>query len=354
MLDAHQARFRSIVVSVFRRTWPLACAVLLMCLLSLPVRAQSPWILEWLTDYAAGKQAQVAERLKSIGSIRQFERDIDSTASKWLEGSFGTPELRQRALVGFILEAVYSRIDQGLDATKLLEIACRRVRRQAKPDEFEHRWHLAAFAMFAGAVDPDGLEAHVAHMRFQFPKEPRLPLERAVASELRAAPFFVPARTSPSEITKRYEEAARRYREALTSADVATRSEAHLRLARVELELDRPASTIEVLTGLDGLGIEADLRYLERLFRGMALERLGRTDGARDMYQSALRIAPHAQSAAMALAALQFRHGQREHAERLVQGVLTAHTAEDPWWIYWPADFRRAPALIASMREALK
>ena len=332
----------------------LGAGALLTVLTLVSVRAQSPWLAEWLSDYAAGKHAEVAQRLKSVASLKQLERELESTASKWLEGSQGTPELRRRALAAFVLEAAYARIDQGTEATRLLETACRRIRRHTTPDEFDRRWHLAAFAMFAGAVDPDALEAHVAHMRFHFPKEPRLPLERAVASELRAAPFFVPPRTTPSEISKRYEEAARRYREAVASPDPATRSEAQLRLARVELELDRPASTLEALAGLQSSAGDAEIRYLERLFRGMALERLGRTDEARAAYQSALQVAPTAQSASMALAALLFRQGQRDAAERLVKAVLSAEQPQDPWWIYWPADFRRAPALIASMRETVK
>ncbi len=319
-----------------------------------PVQAQGPWVLEWLGDYASGRHAEVAARLKLVGSLKQLEADIDRSASKWLEGTYGTPELRRRALAAFALEAAYARIDQGTDAAKLLEWGCRRIRRHATPDDFDHRWHLAAFAMFSGAVDPDALEAHVAHARFQFPKEPRLLLERAVASEQRAAPFFVPAKTPPTEITKRYEEAARRYREVTASPDPPTRSEARLRLARVELELGRPASALEVLAGLDGDLADADLRYLTRLFRGMALERLGRADEARDAYQSALTVTPNAQSASMALAALLFRQGQRDVAERLVTGVLTGDQPQDPWWIYWPADFRRAPALIAAVREAVK
>jgi tetratricopeptide (TPR) repeat protein len=332
----------------------IAPGVLLTCLVTQPVRAQGPAVAEWLSDYAAGRHAEVAQRLKSVVSLKQLERDLEATASKWLEGSPGAPELRRRALVAFVLEAVYARIDQGTEATRLLETACRRIRRHATPDEFDRRWHLAAFAMFAGAVDPDALEAHVAHMRFHFPQEPRLPLERAVASELRAAPFFVQPRIAAAEITKRYEDAARRYREAVTSSDPATRSEAQLRLGRVELELGRPAVALEVLAGLDGSAGDAELRYLSQLFRGMALERLGRTDEARAAYHSALNVVPTAQSASMALAALHFRQGQREAAERLVSGVLGIPEPQDPWWIYWPADFRRAPALIAAVREAVQ
>ena len=77
-------------------------------------------------------------------------------------------------LAAFALEAATSHLNQRPAATKLIEWGCRQVRRNmppaAEPGEFERRWHLAAFASLSGAIDPDALEAHTAHVKLQFPR----------------------------------------------------------------------------------------------------------------------------------------------------------------------------------------
>jgi hypothetical protein len=50
-----------------------------------------------------------------------------------------------------------------------------------------------------------------------------------------------------------------------------------------------------------------------------------------------------------------FRHGQRDEAAALTERLLNAGAPpDDPWWEYWPGDYRAAPALIHAMREAMK
>ncbi len=265
----------------------------------------------------------------------------------------GAPEARRRAAAAFALEAAALHIDQGEAATKLLEWGCRQVRRSPEPGEFEHRWHLAAIALFEGAVDPDGLESHVTHVKFQFPQEPRLAFTRAVAAELRATPFITGNKVSAKEVEKRLAEAARRYEAA--AAEPTTKADVGLRLGHVRLEQGQPDAALTALAAVEPNTHDRDLVYLSRLFQGLADDRLGRADEARAAFESALTVSPGAQSATMALSALLFRHGQRDLAGRIVAEVLSRATVpDDPWWWYWPADFRQAGQLIAAMREALK
>jgi hypothetical protein len=64
---------------------------------------------------------------------------------------------------------------------------------------------------------------------------------------------------------------------------------------------------------------------------------------------------PDAHSATMALAALMFRSGDRAGADERVVALLSrAQPAGDPWWLYWPADYRFGPSRIQAMREALQ
>jgi tetratricopeptide (TPR) repeat protein len=206
--------------------------------------------------------------------------------------------------------------------------------------------------LFEGALAPDALEAHLVHARFQFPNEPRFALVRGVAEEQRTLPA-VNSKASAAEIAKHNEEAARRYDAA--AAVPSVNAEANLRLGHVQLELGLPDRALEHLDQVESKTADADLVYLTRLFRGLALDRLGRGDDARSAYGAALTLLPGAQSAAVALAALLVRQGQHEPAERLVTDMLTREPSPyDPWWRYWPGDYRMVDGLIAAMREAMK
>jgi tetratricopeptide (TPR) repeat protein len=338
---------------------PLTCAAVLAAAAwvgAATAGAQSPWMKTWLDEYAAGQRVAVAQRLSTVASLKTFEGDLDKVAKVFLdEQKF--PDRARQMLAAFALEAATSHLTQKPAATKLIEWGCRQVRRNmppaATPGEFERRWHIAAFASLSGAIDPDALEAHTAHVRLQFPKEPRIPFERAVAAEQRTAPFLTTPRVPEPEITKRLQEAAAKYREA--AADAGLRAEALMRLGRVELALDRADAAVEALRSADAAGGDADVQYLARLFLGQALERQGRRDEAAQAYRRALALAPGAQSAELALAALAFRQGARDEADRGISHMLTRpETAADPWWNYWPADFRRIDAVMNAMREALK
>lgn len=326
---------------------------LAVCLAIAVPHAQPEWIQAWLADYAAGRHAEVATRLRSVSDLKAFESDLDRTASKWLGGADGSPERRRRALAAFALESANAQLERGAAAMKILEWGCRQIRRHPKPDDFDLRWHMAAFALFAGAVDPDGLEAHVVHAKFQFKDEPSLPYQRAVASELRTFPrLLAETRVPATDVTKRLEEASRRYVEA--SRQDVTRAEAFVRRGRIELALGRPDRALEALDQV-GRTDDAAVQYLTHLFRGQALERLKRPDEAKQAYESALALRPGTQSAAMALAALLFRRGDRDLADRQVQTLLgQSRPPDDPWWLYWPADYRYVESRLTAMRQEVR
>ena len=345
--------------SLIRRTLIFCVAPIVLCLapIAVPLRAQAPWIMDWLRDYAQGRGDAAAARMSAIADIRRLELDLDRVVGPWRSAIVATPEIRRRALAAFVLDAVNARLDQGVRATRLLEWSCRQIRRHNPPDDFDRQWHRAALALFAGAVDPDGLESHVAHVREQFPDDPRLLFARAVASELRAAPFLTGARATPAGAAKHYGEAASRYREAIAAVDGTTKRLALLRLARVEIELGRPDTAIATLAARETDGetdADLDTRYLAHLFRGLALDRLKRTDEARAAFDAALGVVPQAQSAVLANAALLFRQGQRDLVDRQISALLDRPTAaSDPWWLYWPGDYRHAAAHLAAARRAI-
>jgi hypothetical protein len=282
---------------------------------------ENAWVADRLRDYAAGQHEAVAQELQKVGSVSRLETDLEALSKKWLKQE--PVDARRRELAAFALEAGFALALQGPAAAKLVEWGCKHIRSITRPGEFERRWHLAAFAALGGAIDPDRLESHVVHMkmhlRSSFPEEPRLAFERALASELRAADVYTkrkvaPGRGSPSEIAERNEEAAKRYREATAASEPAVQAEAWLRLGRVELVRGKLDEAVE----------------------------------------SALAINPRGHAATTALATLLFRIGERLEADRLVSALVANPVPFDPWWVYWPGDYRHGTRLILDMRQALK
>ena len=80
---------------------------------------QPEWIQSWLGEYAAGRHADVAAKLRSVSDLKAFESDLDKTAAKWLAGTDGSPELRRRALAAFALESASAHLERGSAATKI-------------------------------------------------------------------------------------------------------------------------------------------------------------------------------------------------------------------------------------------
>jgi hypothetical protein len=158
--------------------WPLAVVLLATCVVPAVGARQSSraWVGDWLREYAGGAHAAVAARLSTIADLGTLEKDLDRLAKDWIESAGADPLRQRRLLAAFALEAAYARIESGKSAAKLLVWGCRQLRRIPRADagDFVQIWHYAGFAVLAGAVDPDAMETHVGHMRFQFPDEPRL------------------------------------------------------------------------------------------------------------------------------------------------------------------------------------
>ena len=331
----------------------IVAVVLAVSLAPARLSGQNAWVLKSLQAYASGQQAQIVAEMRTIGSLKTLQDDLEKIAPRWLDPKGADAELHRRALISFTLDAAFARLDQGVQAGKLAEWACRQVRRHTPPDDFDHRADMVTFAILAGAVDPDALESHVSHVKFQFPAEPRLALERGISHELRAAPFYQPGKQLPADIQSHREEAVVAYTAA--ARQEAVRGEALLRLGRVNLDLGKIDEALKALDGVEPATQDPDVIYLERLFRGQALERLGRVDEARESYTRALQIRPDAQTGSIALAALDFRRGDRAVADQRVRQLLSRMSQpDDPWWEYWPGDFRRGPELVRAMRESVK
>lgn len=275
-------------------------------------------------------------------------------------------EIRRRLLTSFALEiaAVGSR-RHAAAAERLIEWACQYVRSHSPVNDFDRAWSLAALSALEGAIDSEGLRAHLVHLHGSLAaEEPRVQLAYGIAEEQFNAPSEALPRSlaaielararqetrTDAESTRALNRAIEHYRDALKAP--AVHAEAALRLGHVYLMLHRYDEALAAWNDVtDGSGDPA-LVYLARLFRGLAHEGLGREDDARAAYLSAAEISPSAHSANMRLAVLAFRAGHQPESQRIIDRLLkNDDPRRDPWWSYYAADWRFWYARIERVRQ---
>jgi tetratricopeptide (TPR) repeat protein len=177
-------------------------------------------------------------------------------------------------------------------------------------------------------------------------------LVAAILEEFRTRPdrrddgtFSAPAGTV-ARVTRAFEAATER---------PTVRSEALLRLGYYEMSLGHFDAA---LARFEQVGTPDDvfLRYLQHLFRGRALERVGRTADAIAAYRHALAEAPSAQSAAFPLAvvlAAQRRLGEAADAASRAMAPAGVGAQLDPWTLYFTPDLRFWPDAMKVVRRAI-
>jgi tetratricopeptide (TPR) repeat protein len=340
----------------------------------------APSIADLLQAYIKNPSGTVPD-LAQVGNLDSARDDLNKLTAKFLSAPLpktapptapGTPivpilEQRRRNLVAFALDlAGANALQQAAAARRLVEWACFNVRRHMPPNDFDHRWQMAALSLIEGQVDPDALRAHLSHLETQFPDDPRALLGHAIADEQATAPVeiadtgdqsaadFAHARNpSGATLASRMERAAKSF-EDLLKVD-ALRPEASLRLAHVDIGLQKYDQALAALDTVDGSSDDAYTLYLSRLFRGVALEGLNRPAAAQDAYRSALQIGPNAHAATMALATSLFRTGHRDEAATITATLLQRDDpTRDAWWAYWAGDYHLWGLLMPKVREGVR
>ena len=235
-------------------------------------------------------------------------------------------------------------------ASDVVEWACS-VLREGSPPPAERTWHVAAIAVLERFRGQASLDSHIEHAESRFPNDPEWALARAVSQESRTWPdrrdeenYGPPSGLTASRIEARFKEAA---------GFAATRQEAHLRWGYFELRRGRAD---EALTHFAQAGEPDDavLRYWLHLFKGRALERVGRLDDAIASYRLAGTAVPYAQSATTALAVALVANQQADEAASLMNRMLSVQPPLDPWSFYTFPKTRFWPTLMSRLREAVK
>ena len=361
----------------------LRCAgltgVAVLCFVA-ALRGSGPSTADLLARYIQHPD-EVAAELGSVVDLDGARSDLDRLAPKFLAGlpakvdsvissvppagpAVSIPEQRRRDLVAFALDLAGANVAWHAPAARrLVEWGCYNVRRHLPPNEFDHRWQLAALALLEGEVDPDALREHLGHVDAQFPAEPRALLGRALADEQATAPLEFASEANLATVNRARNptgasqaalmaRAAASYR-ALLSVE-PLRGEANVRLAHVQIALGQYDQALATLATVDQ---ESDgfVRYLGYLFRGLALDHLGRPSEAQAAFRAALELGPNAHAPTMALASSLFRSGQTSEASRLITNLLpNDDQTRDVWWSYWAGDFQQWGLLIRRVREFVK
>lgn len=377
-----------------RLRWCLAVSLVFgTCLPVERPEARIPSAVNLLDRYASRQFDAVVAELAGLEDYGELLEQLRRDGPAWIEA--GDPAARARrelAAATFALEA--ARAGEWLEwkilqrqpnpcltdycppknvlywkaPPKLIEWGCELLRRRPVPLPAERWWQLAALAVAQRSEDPQfligdpyigriGMETgntqdeikHLDHVTPRFPNEMRFVLAQGIARD----------RDLP-------EDATRAYRALENDPDVG--GEAMVRFGAMHI---RPRASF--ITPTTAVPIERNVAvalraferaeeitrdpyvmFLARFFRGQALEREGRLPEAERAYRGAAAAVPHAQSAALALAAIVLRTGRRAEALQLVRDMLDAKPRPvDPWRTYIHADDRFWPELIGRLRAEI-
>jgi len=205
---------------------------------------------------------------------------------------------------------------------------------------------MASVAVAERSEDPEFLAGHIGeyivapvlqharHAQMRFPHERRFNLADGIAEEWRNV------------------KAARSVFERLQD-DIDVGAEALVRLGVLAWRERDYGRATTLLKRADTKTLDPWLLYLARYFGGQtAAARKDVAEAAR-LYGAALDAMPRAQSASLALAALEIQTGRLREAETVTDAMFSAATPTDPWREYAHGDDRFWPQLRASLRREI-
>jgi hypothetical protein len=317
------------------------------------------WIGAVLDAYMDADPALYDQRLQRAGisnngTIMNAVRiSLEREGPRWIWQVPAQQDARRLVVGAVALTAAdFGGVQNWRDARSLVEWACELVRKNVTPSDAERTFHWGAVSLLEAAADTGPLQAHVAHALERFPSEPRFILARAVATELRTWPDPRDGRTPRERDPTLVGLAVTRLSEARAFKEVS--AEALTRLALLAVRNGNPSEALPYLRDAEAAGPDPFIGYLIQLFKGRALERLGRPADAIDAYRRAVAILP-AQTAQLALAAALARRG--EHAAAVTQAEATTRSVAitvDPWLAYGRGDGRMWDDIARLLREQIR
>lgn len=314
--------------------------------------------IEMLDQYEHGTPT-AAESFAGIIHVESVKDDLHAEGEAWIDAA-GPKAVPRRRLVAatFALEAARAGLAyEWANSVELIDWGWSQLSKQNPPLPAERLWHLAAIALFEGAWDQFQLEPRLRRIKSRFPKEPRILLVDAWSLEsLRNRPGFPPpSRGKPGGVGDSGSNIKGAYLKALASPDAAVAGEADLRLGYYDLIADRSESALPRLAHALSTTTDPDLIYLAHLFRGWTLSRMDRDAESTTEYRLAIDAVPAANTGSLWLARRLLLEGKRDEADAVTdRSLVGSRDIDDPWRLYGYGDFRRFPALMKQLREAIR
>jgi tetratricopeptide (TPR) repeat protein len=306
-------------------------------------------------DPALYDQRLQSAGIKNNGAIMNAVTiSLQRDGPRWIAQAAPGQQDARRLVVGAVAltAADFGGVQDWRSARALIEWACELVRKNAAGGAAERAFHWAAISLLEAAADTAPLQAHVAHALLRFPSEPRFILARGVATELRTWPDPRDGQTPRDRDPTLVGLTVTRLNEARALEQVS--AEALTRLAFMAIRNGNPNEALPYLRDAEAAGPDPFIGYLIQLFKGRALERLGRQADAIDAYRKAVAILP-AQTAQLALAVALARSG--EHADAVTQAEATTRSVTvtvDPWLAYGRGDGRMWGDIAGFLREQIR
>ena len=306
-----------------------------------------PSIPESFDRYLAGQYAAVVQQLTAGGDESEAFRRFRLEASRWIATDPAATSLRRRAAVALALEvAALEMLHAWAPCRELLDWGAAELR-QEPSSRFEAAWVRAAAALGFRAQDMRWLvdQGFLTRAKSRHPDDPHIRF-LSVAARL----------TVPGSGWLAVPDDDAQAMAAMTG-DAVVGVDADLRLAQLYLQLQTYDRALHHAWRVTSRASDPPAVYLGRFLAGRALEGKGDTKAAAAEYEQALGALPGAQSATLALAALEANGGDGSRGLRRAERALVeAGPAEhmDPWRLMPYGEFRRFPELISQLREGLK
>jgi tetratricopeptide (TPR) repeat protein len=323
--------------------------------------------------YDGGDHAQVRRAFAAANDVAALRGAIERTGERWTAAAGPAAAPRRRLVAAAVaLEFAAVRMEDEWKALRsLVEWGCRLIRKDAVSDA-ERTFHLASVALGQGARDrgllfDDGGALprwdHLKHARSRFPDEPRFQLAQVwltagepVLGERYMSDFELAGTDHVGFLRvggrRRIDGEIRRLEK--LAAVPSIRHEALVLAGFLHVARNRLGPAQAAFREAAHADAEPFVRYLAQFLLGRTFARQERVDDAAAAYARALEVIPHAQSAALARAALLFQAGNVDTALALVNHSFAARPRpQDPWRLFGYGDFRRLPQYLERLRAEL-
>jgi tetratricopeptide (TPR) repeat protein len=341
-----------------------------------------------LDRYAGGEYERAVKVLLSLGGFNLEQ------AQAWINVVDGPQRERRRLIAATLVLEIVAAKDAW--PAHLVEWACDAFKAAGAATPNEALWLRASIALAEGhgmwpflvtppvpaagqtparlRAEPKPDAGHIAHAHERFPDDPYFMLAGVVAAEVKASEPDKPSATKSDQTPVAFDRISsllagpaplstdqdRALHAALTTlepllASPSVGAEAHVRSGHILLRLGRADDALPHFHAASE-GAEPAIKYLGHMYAAWTLAHQSKAAAAIAEYRAALRVVPHARSAASLLTALLLMNDETTQAEALVDQEISTLSAgiDDPWRTYLLGDYRHYPALLARLREAIR